>query len=66
MGLHDRERDWASRANDGEECYDGTLEGAGAGHAPVTFRTSFKTAIVNRKSAMLLLSQVSGRFRMAL
>ncbi|CAM9134053.1 unnamed protein product [Ectocarpus sp. 12 AP-2014] len=33
------------------------LEGTGGGQAPVTFKTSFKTAIVNRKSAMLLLSQ---------
>lgn len=30
----------------------------GVGQGPVAFKTSFKTAIVNRKSAMLLLSQV--------
>ena len=34
-------------------------QGGGAGDGPsTTFRTSFKTAIANRKSAMLLLSQV--------
>lgn len=32
--------------------------GAGAGQMPVGFRPSFKTAIANRKSAMLLLNQV--------
>lgn len=31
---------------------------AGVAQGPVAFKTSFKTAIVNRKSAMLLLSQV--------
>lgn len=35
---------------------------AGVAQGPVAFKTSFKTAIVNRKSAMLLLSQVHDAF----
>lgn len=30
----------------------------GMGQGPLAFKSSFKTAIVNRKSAMLLLNQV--------
>lgn len=37
---------------------EGMEPGTGAEQGPVAIRTSFKTAIVNRKSAMLLLSQV--------
>lgn len=52
------EQGFDSRTGSAEESNVTNLEGTGGGQAPVTFKTSFKTAIVNRKSAMLLLSQV--------
>ncbi|CAM9255225.1 unnamed protein product [Ectocarpus sp. 6 AP-2014] len=51
------EQGFDSRTGSAEESNVTNLEGTGGGQAPVTFKTSFKTAIVNRKSAMLLLSQ---------
>lgn len=52
------EQGFDSRTGSAKESNVTNLEGVGGGQAPVTFKTSFKTAIVNRKSAMLLLSQV--------